>query len=589
MTVARRLAAMSGAIRAPPVRSARDCPPSRASSWSSPIGPRPACSPACAPRRSAGRSFDPARAVHHRRPAAGRLPGPRGAPAHRATRARRPTNVDSGRDVHAGAGLGTLADAGIDEVRFAGATWRHGGTSGLTVAVFTGEGLDAAAMLDFYEAGAQVARRTEKLVTVGHDGRRRRPPSGSTSCAATAPARRSSPGRRRTTARSGSCSPRTSATRRSPRRPRPSPRAERRCRGVRGPVLESAAMSDRPDDWAARRRAWRVERLAPALDRLPERRDRFVTLGDLPVEGLYGPWDLAPGADPGQGDPYGHPGPGGPTAVDHHGDPLRQGAGRYADVDLGRDVGMPGRAAVHPRHPPDGLPLAPLDDAHVRGVRRRPRTRTPGSASCSTPARPACRSPTTCRRSTATTPTTPRPRASSGRAAWRCRRLADMELLLAGLPLDRVSTSMTINSPGGPDLGDVHRGGREGGRAARAPRGHDPERHPQGVRRPEGVPVPARAVDAAGRRHDRVRDARAAPLEHGLDQRLPHPRGGLDRRPGARVHDRRRDGLRGGVRSSAGCGSTTSRRGSPSSSTATATSSRRSPSSGPRAGSGGSS
>ena len=48
-----------------------------------------------------------------------------------------------------------------------------------------------------------------------------------------------------------------------------------------------------------------------------------------------------------------------------------------------------------------------------------PRTRTRGSASCSTPARPACRSPTTCRRCTATTPTTPRPRASSGRAASR--------------------------------------------------------------------------------------------------------------------------------------------------------------------------
>ena len=47
------------------------------------------------------------------------------------------------------------------------------------------------------------------------------------------------------------------------------------------------------------------------------------------------------------------PGPGGPTAVDHHGEPLRDGAGRYADVDPVRDVGLPGRAAVHPRHPPD--------------------------------------------------------------------------------------------------------------------------------------------------------------------------------------------------------------------------------------------
>src|SRR6476620_3898623 len=105
-------------------------------------------------------------------------------------------------------------------------------------------------------------------------------------------------------------------------------------------------MRDRPDAWANRRRAWRVERLAPATERLPERRERFVTMGDLPVEGLYGPWDLAPS----DGDEA--TGPGGPTAVDHHGDPLRQGVGRYADADLLRDVGVPGEApftrGIHP-------------------------------------------------------------------------------------------------------------------------------------------------------------------------------------------------------------------------------------------------
>ena len=68
-------------------------------------------------------------------------------------------------------------------------------------------------------------------------------------------------------------------------------------------------MSDRPDAWTERRRAWRIERHAPSLDRLPERLPRFSTLGDLPIEGLYGPWDLA--GDPAGGDP---PGPGGPAA-----------------------------------------------------------------------------------------------------------------------------------------------------------------------------------------------------------------------------------------------------------------------------------
>ena len=88
--------------------------------------------------------------------------------------------------------------------------------------------------------------------------------------------------------------------------------------------------------------------------------------------------------------------------------------------------------------------------------------------------------------------------------------LADMEVLLDGLPLDRVSTSMTINSPAAPIWAMYIVAAEKAGRPARGPRGHDPERHPQGVRRPEGVPLPAGAVDAARDGHDRVRDARAA-------------------------------------------------------------------------------
>lgn len=76
---------------------------------------------------------------------------------------RGPDTLDSGRICSAEA-LGSLAEAGITEVRFAGATWRTGGTSGLTLAVFEGDGLDPAEMLDFYAIPAQSARRTEKLV-----------------------------------------------------------------------------------------------------------------------------------------------------------------------------------------------------------------------------------------------------------------------------------------------------------------------------------------------------------------------------------------------------------------------------------------
>jgi hypothetical protein len=74
-----------------------------------------------------------------------------------------PANVDSGRNCTATA-LGTLATAGVDGVRFAGATWDLGGTAGLTVAVFEGASLDTTKLAAFYEDGARRARRTDRLV-----------------------------------------------------------------------------------------------------------------------------------------------------------------------------------------------------------------------------------------------------------------------------------------------------------------------------------------------------------------------------------------------------------------------------------------
>ncbi len=74
-----------------------------------------------------------------------------------------PANVDSGRTCTA-TSLGTLAAAGVEELRFAGATWKMGGTSGMTMAVFEADGLDATMMREFYATGANAARRTEKSV-----------------------------------------------------------------------------------------------------------------------------------------------------------------------------------------------------------------------------------------------------------------------------------------------------------------------------------------------------------------------------------------------------------------------------------------
>ena len=69
---------------------------------------------------------------------------------------RAPDSVDSGR-VCSPEALGSLADAGIPGLRFAGATWQTGGTSGLTLAVFKADGLDATKMLEFMPVGRERA------------------------------------------------------------------------------------------------------------------------------------------------------------------------------------------------------------------------------------------------------------------------------------------------------------------------------------------------------------------------------------------------------------------------------------------------
>ena len=180
----------------------------------------------------------------------------------------------------------------------------------------------------------------------------------------------------------------------------------------------------------------------------------------------------------------------------------------------------------------------------------------------------------------------PRSLGEVGREGVAIDTLDDMETLFAGIPLGEVTTSMTINAPAAILLAFYVCVAERAGRPARPARRHDPDRHPEGVHRPEGVVLPDRPGDADRDRHDRVLRARAAALAPDLDLRLPHPRGRLDRAAGARVHARRRLRLRAGRRSSAASTSTTSRRGCRSSSTPTSTSSRRSRSTAPRAGSG---
>ena len=171
-------------------------------------------------------------------------------------------------------------------------------------------------------------------------------------------------------------------------------------------------------------------------------------------------------------------------------------------------------------------------------------------------------------------------------SASRSRTSSDMETLLDGIPLDKISISMTINSTAIVLLSMLI--------AVAKQRGVDPavlrgtvqndmfkEFIARGTQRLPVRPslrLVADVIEYATRAH-----AALQPRQH---QRLPHPRGRLDGRGGGRVHARRRHRLRrGGPRARPG-----RRRlraaASPSSSTRTTTSSRRSPSSAPPAGCG---
>ena len=72
---------------------------------------------------------------------------------------RGPDTLDSGRHCDP-ASLGTLAQAGFDEVRFAGGTWDLGGYRAAALVVFEAPGLTAEGVADFYGSSALGANRT---------------------------------------------------------------------------------------------------------------------------------------------------------------------------------------------------------------------------------------------------------------------------------------------------------------------------------------------------------------------------------------------------------------------------------------------
>ena len=155
-------------------------------------------------------------------------------------------------------------------------------------------------------------------------------------------------------------------------------------------------------------------------------------------------------------------------------------------------------------------------------------------------------------------PDHPLARGEVGRVGVAIDSLDDMRVLLDGIPLADVSTSMTINATAATLLAlyvavaDEHGVPRDAAVAARS------------------RTTSSRSTSRAGRTSIRPRpsmrlitdtfafcQARGAAVEHDLDQRLPHPRGRLRRGPGGRVHARRRHRLRRGGAARPGSTSTT--------------------------------
>ena len=160
-----------------------------------------------------------------------------------------------------------------------------------------------------------------------------------------------------------------------------------------------------------RRRDWERERLDPALERAPERKPSFTTMSDMPIERLYGPWSLGPDAEERIGLPGQPPFTRGihPTGYRSRLWTMRMFAGFGSAEDTNQrfhQLLAAGQTGLSIAYDMPTLYGYDTDDPEAEG--------------------------------------------EFGTCGVGVSSLADMEVLLSGLPLDKVSTSMTINSPAAP-------------------------------------------------------------------------------------------------------------------------------------------
>ena len=126
-------------------------------------------------------------------------------------------------------------------------------------------------------------------------------------------------------------------------------------------------------------------------------------------------------------------------------------------------------------------------------------------------------------------------RGEVGKVGVSIAHKGDMHTLLDGIPLDEMNTSMTINATAAWLLALYMTVAEENGVDRERAPGHDPERHHQGVPLARHLRVPAGALDAADRGHDRLHGRRGAELEPDQHLLLPPPGGGRHAGPGDRL------------------------------------------------------
>jgi methylmalonyl-CoA mutase N-terminal domain/subunit len=166
------------------------------------------------------------------------------------------------------------------------------------------------------------------------------------------------------------------------------------------------------DAWRDRERRWRERTLVEAPHRAPERPTRFSTISGVEIDALYGP-------------------------------------GSWRDLDPARDIGLPGEPpftrGIHPSGYRSRLwtmrmfaGFGAAEDTNARFKQLLAAGQTGLSVAYDMP--------------TLYGYDTDDPEAEGefGTCGVAVSSLADMEVLLDGLPLDRISTSMTINSPAAP-------------------------------------------------------------------------------------------------------------------------------------------